>query len=343
VSITWETNEALWNALLEVRAWLVGDYLHKINHASEITAEDSRPLTEAWERVSAGEFALYEDIFRSSQSAIRSLYERLEDFAATMNLEISARMAGDDARRGEHHEDAGRKYKELVLAYTADLHAIQKLLEVHQREQPRISLPSLQSVGGAIIIQSPNAQQSRTVVKASEGSTVNIDRSRKDDHSTHISSSIQNSPGAVANVGQTLSNLTTNVRNTIARSGQSDEVKALIQQLAEQIAAVGRAGAAGAAAAPGGPGAGQVAAGGAAAGSEAGTGEGAGALAARESAVVGELASDCQTLAEELAKPKPRRKWWELSLEGVKEAAQALGEVGVPIVKTAMKLAALLG
>lgn len=312
-----ETNEAAWTALVEVKKWLVVDFLDKINHATKISEEDSRPLTDAWERIHAGEFALYEDFFRSSQSALSSLHERLADFTATMNSEIAARIAGDDAGRKKHHQDAERKFRELVQAYTAELHAIKGLLEVHLRDQPRISLPSLQSVGGAVIIDSPHAQQSGTLVQASEGSTVSIDRSRKDDHSTHISSSIENSPGAVANVGHTLSNLTTNVRNSLAGSAQSDEIKALLQQLAQQIAAVGTAG-------------------------EAGPAPDAGGAAGRASAAA-ELAGDCQTLAEELAKPKPRRKWWQLSLEGVKEAAQALGDVGVPIVQTAMKLAALLG
>jgi len=43
-----------------------------------------------------------------------------------------------------------------------------------------------------------------------------------------------------------------------------------------------------------------------------------------------------------MAKPEPRRKWYELSLEGIKEAALAVGEIAKPIVDTVAKLGPLL-
>lgn len=265
--IRWETNEAVWSALLRIRSWLVGEFLDKWSRDAAFTREDSRPITGAWERLHAGEFELYEDFFRRSRSAICTLHERLADLGQTTRLELAARAAGNDAERKKHHEAAGRKFNELVAGYTADLHAIKGLLEVHLREQPRISMPSLRRVGGAIIIDSPHA------------------RSQRDDRSTHISRSI------------------------LGGSPQSDEVQELLRELAEQVTALVRASRAGAGSA----------------------------------AVAAEVAGNCRTLTEELAKPKPRRKWWQLSLEGLKEAAQALGEVGVPIVQTAKKLAELLG
>jgi hypothetical protein len=47
-------------------------------------------------------------------------------------------------------------------------------------------------------------------------------------------------------------------------------------------------------------------------------------------------------LAKELAEAKPRREWYEVSVEGLKEAAEAVGEIGKPIVETTRKLLPLL-
>ncbi len=55
-----------------------------------------------------------------------------------------------------------------------------------------------------------------------------------------------------------------------------------------------------------------------------------------------QLAADAETLSKEVTSEKPRRKWYELSVEGIKEAAKALGEVGKPIIETTAKLLPLL-
>ena len=55
-----------------------------------------------------------------------------------------------------------------------------------------------------------------------------------------------------------------------------------------------------------------------------------------------EMASDAETLSKEITRPKPRRKWYELSIEGIKEAAEAVGEMGKPILETTVKLLPLL-
>lgn len=41
-----------------------------------------------------------------------------------------------------------------------------------------------------------------------------------------------------------------------------------------------------------------------------------------------QVADDLQTLTKEATKEKPRKKWWELSVEGIKEAAESVGEIG---------------
>lgn len=46
------------------------------------------------------------------------------------------------------------------------------------------------------------------------------------------------------------------------------------------------------------------------------------------------VSKDAASLSQEVASEKPRRKWYELSIEGLKEAAKAVGEVGEPILKT---------
>ena len=49
-----------------------------------------------------------------------------------------------------------------------------------------------------------------------------------------------------------------------------------------------------------------------------------------------ETARDLETLAQEAVSPTPRRKWYELSAEGLLEAAKTVGEMAGPVV-TAVK------
>ena len=53
-------------------------------------------------------------------------------------------------------------------------------------------------------------------------------------------------------------------------------------------------------------------------------------------------ADDLDTLTKEAARPQPRRKWWELSIEGIKEAAESVKEIGVPVLETVKMLVPLL-
>lgn len=55
-----------------------------------------------------------------------------------------------------------------------------------------------------------------------------------------------------------------------------------------------------------------------------------------------DMSQDVETLSKELARETPRRKWYELSIDGLKTAAEAVGEVGTPIVGTLKKLLPLL-
>lgn len=55
-----------------------------------------------------------------------------------------------------------------------------------------------------------------------------------------------------------------------------------------------------------------------------------------------QVADDLETLTKELAREKPRRRWWEMSTEGLCEAGENIGQVGEKVIATAKKLAALL-
>ena len=54
------------------------------------------------------------------------------------------------------------------------------------------------------------------------------------------------------------------------------------------------------------------------------------------------MVRDLKTLSEEITSPRPRRKWYELSLAGIKEAAEKIGEFGIPILETVSRLLPLL-
>ncbi len=47
--------------------------------------------------------------------------------------------------------------------------------------------------------------------------------------------------------------------------------------------------------------------------------------------VAQDMAKDLDTFVVEATKKVPRRKWYDLSAEGLKQAAQTVGEIGKPI------------
>ena len=56
-----------------------------------------------------------------------------------------------------------------------------------------------------------------------------------------------------------------------------------------------------------------------------------------------EARDNLEHLQEELKKPKPNRKWYSVSIEGLIQAAENVGKVGAPVVELAGKLLKLLG
>ena len=112
-----------------------------------------------------------------------------------------------------------------------------------------------------------------------------------------------NSPGAIATVGKYISDVTATVSQQLESSSASDEVKNLMKQLSEQMAAIDPS---------------------------------------VSPAKVEQMGSDLKTLSDEMAKAEPRQKWYQISLEGIKEAAIAIGETAKPIVDIVAKLLPLL-
>lgn len=54
------------------------------------------------------------------------------------------------------------------------------------------------------------------------------------------------------------------------------------------------------------------------------------------------MARDAESLSKEVTSSKPRRKWYEISIEGLKQAALNIGEIGKPLLETVAKLLPLL-
>jgi len=56
-----------------------------------------------------------------------------------------------------------------------------------------------------------------------------------------------------------------------------------------------------------------------------------------------EVSKDLETLSSEAISQAPRRKWYDLSAEGLLEAAKAVGEIAAPVVTTVKTILGLLG
>jgi hypothetical protein len=53
-----------------------------------------------------------------------------------------------------------------------------------------------------------------------------------------------------------------------------------------------------------------------------------------------EVARDLEVLTTEALSPTPQKKWWKLSVEGLKEAAKAVGEIATPVLASVAKVVA---
>ncbi|HWZ83210.1 MAG TPA: hypothetical protein VNW47_11320 [Terriglobales bacterium] len=109
--------------------------------------------------------------------------------------------------------------------------------------------------------------------------------------------------GNIVNVAEYMVGVTNSVNQNVNNSQTSSEVKDLVKVLMENIAKIGPS---------------------------------------VDPNIAKQMADDVKVLSEELTRPAPRKAWYEISLKGLKEAAEAIGEIGKPILETAMKLFPLL-
>lgn len=109
--------------------------------------------------------------------------------------------------------------------------------------------------------------------------------------------------GNIINVADFISDVTNTVNQNINQSNESNEIKDLVKKLTEQIAKV----------AP--------------------------SIDPKKAEKMGK---NLEALSKEMASSEPERKWYEVSLEGLKEAAEAVGELGKPILETVTKLSPLI-
>lgn len=110
-------------------------------------------------------------------------------------------------------------------------------------------------------------------------------------------------PGAIVNIAEYLANVTNTVTQNVNTSTQSEEVKSLVALLAAKVKD---------------------------------------ASAHIDAEKTEELGRNLEALSKEMARPKPSRKWYEVSLSGLKEAAEAVGQVGKPILEVLAKLSPLV-
>lgn len=60
------------------------------------------------------------------------------------------------------------------------------------------------------------------------------------------------------------------------------------------------------------------------------------------SEVAQEMARSAEDLVREATSEKPRKKWYELSIEGLKEAAESIGSIADPVLSVVGKIAMIL-
>jgi hypothetical protein len=136
-----------------------------------------------------------------------------------------------------------------------------------------------------------------------------IDKSRKVTHVNNNPTINQSGSGVViVNLAEYMENVSNVVNQNLHKSGASPNIEALVKKLTQQIQELVKP-----------------------------------ELAKKvDPQQTQQMGNDLETLSKELANPQPRRKWYQLSLEGIKEAATTIGEVGAPILETVKALWPLL-
>lgn len=109
--------------------------------------------------------------------------------------------------------------------------------------------------------------------------------------------------GNIVNVAEYMSNITNTVNNNISKSGVNDEVKELIKELNQEIERV---------------------------------------ASKVDPSQVKKMGKNLEALSKELASDEPERRWYEFSIDGILDAAKAVGSIADPVCVIAKKLLTLL-
>ena len=109
--------------------------------------------------------------------------------------------------------------------------------------------------------------------------------------------------GNIVNVAEYMSNVTNTINNNLAQSNVDESINDLIKQLNEHLERI----------AP------EI-----------------------EPSQVKKMGKNLTALSKEVSSDEPERRWYEVSLEGIKEAAQAVGAIAQPMIGMVEKLAMLL-
>jgi hypothetical protein len=109
--------------------------------------------------------------------------------------------------------------------------------------------------------------------------------------------------GNIVNVAEYMSNVANAVNNYLGESNADSQVKTLLKELNERIERIAQS---------------------------------------LEPSQAKKLGKNLEALSKEVANDEPERRWYEVSLEGLKEAAREVGEIASPILDTVTKLSALL-
>ncbi|MCF0065682.1 hypothetical protein MUK70_11425 [Dyadobacter chenwenxiniae] len=141
---------------------------------------------------------------------------------------------------------------------------------------------------------------------------VNVDRYRliqtavymtQNDNSKHINVHNENSPGAITNVADYMADVTNHVNQQLGSANSPTELKELVIQLSERIAALS---------------------------------------SDIDTKTAETLGKDVKALSEELASTTPRKSWFSMAIESIKNVVVPLGEIAKPVLETIAKLTPLL-
>lgn len=111
----------------------------------------------------------------------------------------------------------------------------------------------------------------------------------------------------VLNVAEYMQNVTNTVNQNLAGATNAPEdVKSLVAQLAQEVETAGNQ------------------------------------IPPEQAPQAQKMGKNLEALSREVASPEPERAWYEVSLKGLKEAAETVGELGKPIAATLAKLMPLL-